>query len=540
MTISARELRWAIIVTVIALAVANAPTVIGFLIAPHGTTFSGISSIAPGDLNVYLSYLEQVRHGHFIFSDLFTGELQAANVVNPFWLGLGLLGSVLHLVPLATYFFARVVLGAALCLLIYTFAAYYYDDVLRRRVAFLLAVFASGIGAWIEPILRVVRHGSETMPMDLWVSEAFTFLSLRHSPHFLAVSMLIITSVWMLIRSVERDSMRYAVYAGISMLALFSFHPFHVVSLAPITVALAVTTWLTVRRQFTRQCVRFVVAWGIAAPTILYQALLIIFDPMAKGRAAENILVTPALGITLASYGFLLVGAIVGSVYLIKSGSLRNRLLVAWLVAHSLSIYAPIFFNRRVTHGLDIVMGVCAAAAAPVFFAWTRRHIHLPEIMRAAVVSVGLVLAFAPSNLWVLGQDLSFYTNEGRALPSLFYLTADERGAFEWLEVHGTDTTVVLCGTIMGNFVPGRSGRRVVVGHNVETIDIINKLVDVKKYFTPGTDDAWRRAYLQKNRVTEVLVSRREQRLGPFNTEHVPYLIPEYTSPTVTLYHVAR
>lgn len=538
MTITPHEMRWVLKVTLVALLLANLPTIVGFFAAPHGTVFSGVSSIAPGDLNVYLSYLEQIRHGHLVFKDLFTAEAQVANVINPFWAMLGLLGSVLRIAPLACYYLGRAVFGVLLCIVLYRFAAYFFDDIVRRRTAFMLAVFASGIGAWAEPFLRLMDRSVEAMPMDLWVSEAFTFLSLKHSPHFLAVSILIVGTVWFMIRSAERSSMRDAVYAGCCMLTLFSFHPFHVLSLAPVTIAMLVTVFVVRRPQFWRQCGRYAVAWAIASPAILYQALLILYDPLAKGRAAENILVTPSIGYTLLGYGFLLVGAIIGSVYLIRTKQLRFQLLVAWALAHGLSIYAPVFFNRRVTHGLNIALAMCAAAAAPLVFASIRR-IRLPDMFRVAIICIIAFLTLGLSNVWVLAQDLSFYLNEGRTLPSLFYLTDDENGAFTWLEKNGNDSTVVLCGTIMGNFVPGRSGRRVVVGHNVETINISEKLKDVKTYFTPDTDDAWRQEYLAENLVTHVLVSSREERLGPFNTEKVAYLVPVYESPTVTIYQVS-
>lgn len=538
MTVTTHEMRWVLKVTLVALLLANLPTMVGFIAAPQGTGYSGVSSVAPGDLNVYLSYLEQVKHGHLVFKDLFTAEPQVANIINPFWAALGLLGSVLKLAPMAAYYLGRVAFGVVLCIVLYRFAAFFYDDVVRRRTAFMLAVFASGIGAWVEPVLRMVQRGTEAMPMDLWVSEAFTFLSLRHSPHFLAVTALIVGTVWFMMRSAERSSMRDAALAGACMLALFSFHPFHVLSLAPVTVAMLAVVFVGQRQRFWRQCGRYAVAWAIASPAILYQALLILYDPLAKGRAAENILLTPAIGYTLASYGFLLIVAVMGSVHLLKTRQLRFQLLVAWAIAHGLSIYAPMFFNRRVTHGLNIALAMCAAAAAPYVFAYLR-NVRLPDRFRVAIISVVAFLAFGLSNVWVLAQDLSFYLNEGRALPSLFFLSEDERGAFTWLEKHGDDSTVVLCGTIMGNFVPGRSGRRVVVGHNVETIDIMNKLKDVRRYFTPDTDDAWRRRYLTDNRVTHVLVSLREQRLGPFTTEQAPYLVPVYHSRTVTVYRVS-
>ncbi len=533
------ETKWVAAVIAVAIVFANLPFAIAALTAPQGTVYTGISSVAPGDLNVYLSYLEQVRQGHLVLRDLFTAEPQVATLINPFWLVLGLVGSLFRLAPLATYVIARLGLGILLLVVLYRFACFFYDDVVRRRAAFLLASFAGGIGAWVEPALRALHQQTtieSSTPMDLWVSEAFTFLSLRHSPHFLAVTILIVLAVGFMIRSVERSSMREASKAGFTLLALFSFHPFHVISFLYITLAFLVVVLLVRRGDFVRQCVRFTVTWLITLPAVLYHVLLILYDQFAKGRSLQNILLTTSLPLTLVSYGFLLVAAVAGATVLLKTGRLRYVLLVAWAIAHGAAIYAPVFFNRRVTHGLNIALAMCAAAAVPVIL--TKLRTMRGGIGKPIPLTVAAFLIFGLSNLWVVGQDLWFLFQGGRVMPSFFYMADGYRGAFAWLERNGDDRTVVLSGTITGNFVPARSGRRVVVGHNVETIDLSNKLADVRRYFSAETDITWRRAYLAANRVTHILVGPREERVAPFQAQREPYLVPVFRRGDVTLYRV--
>lgn len=534
------ELKWVLTVIVIAVVFANLPFALAALTAPHGTAYTGISSVAPGDLNVYLSYLEQVRQGHLVLRDLFTAESQVATLINPFWLVLGLIGSLFRLAPLATYLIARLALGLLLLFTLYRFACFFFEDQVRRRAAFLLAAFAGGIGAWVEPVLRALHSGTTVesgTPMDLWVSEAFTFLSLRHSPHFLAVTILIVLAVWFMMRSVERSSLRDASYAGLTLLALFSFHPFHVISFLYITLAFLIVVLLVRRGDLLRQLWRFTVMWLITLPAVLYHVLLILYDQFAKGRSLQNILLTTSLPLTLVSYGFLLVGAVVGAVTLLKTKRLRYVLLVAWTVAHGAAIYAPVFFNRRVTHGLNIALAMCAAAAVP--FALTKiRAMRWSSAMKLPLAAVVAFLLLGLSNLWVVGQDLWFLFQGGRVMPSFFYMADDYRGAFAWLEKNGDDSTVVLSGTITGNFVPARSGRRVVVGHNVETIDLSQKMPNIRRYFGADTDAGWRRTYLIDNRVTHVLVGPREERVTPFRATQEPYLVPVYQRGNVTLYRV--
>ncbi len=535
------ERRWVLIVTAIALVVANLPAMMGFLTAPAGTVYTGIDATAPGDVNVYLSYLEQVRQGHLLIRDLFTAGPQRA-LLNPFWLALGLFGSVTGLPPLAVYFLSRILIGGVLLLLVYWLISFVFDDVRRRKIAFILSVFASGIGAWAAPFIEAHFQGNvpgRFWPMDLWVSEAFTFLSLHHSPHFLAATILILLSGALLVRSAEQRSLRHAIAAGLAMLALFSFHPFHVVSLAYITVGFLVTLVIVQRREAVGHLARFALAWLIASPAVAYHIWLIRSDPLSSARAGQNILLTTSIGTTVLSYGWLLVAAVGGSVVLLRRGTLRNRLMVAWAAAQALSLYAPIFFNRRLTHGLNVVLAVLAAAGVARAIDRLRQTRLRALTAGPAVAIIGLLL-FGMSTLWVTSQDLSFILGQkGRHLPYYFFLADDYRGALQWLREHGTERTIVLSAPITGNFVPGWSGRSVVVGHNVETVRFDERLDEARRFFTDETD-AERAAYLEKNGITHVIVGPWERKLGPFSGANVPYLRPAYQQGEVSLFEVVR
>ena len=261
MMISHHERRWVLLVTLIALVVANLPSALGFLWPPAGTSYTGIDATAPGDVNVYRSYLEQVAQGHLVLADIFTSEPQRSAIISPFWVILGLFGSILKLSTLVVYFIARVFFGGLLLFLIYRVAANLFEEVRVRKLAFLLATFGAGIGAWIAPVATVFVKGGnleKVWPMDLWVSEAFTFLSLHHSPHFLAGTILIILTVVFLGRSLEHRSTRDAVWAGLSMLGLYSFHPFHVLSLGLTTLGLCVLALITHRSAWQFYSARWI------------------------------------------------------------------------------------------------------------------------------------------------------------------------------------------------------------------------------------------------------------------------------------------
>jgi hypothetical protein len=540
--IDVREYRWVLLVTAVVVAAANLPTALGFLSAPSGTVYTGIDSTAPGDVNVYLSYLEQARQGNLVFRDLFTAESQTGTLFNPFWLALGLLGSLFGLPPLLTYILARLVFGFLLLLVIYWATAFFFTDVRYRRMAWLLASVAGGVGAWVAPFIEAHYGGAppgSAWPMDLWVSEAFTWLSLHHSPHFLAASILIVATVVWLIQAAERGSWRPGLYAGLSMLLLYSFHPFHVVSLAMVTIALFLVTVALHRRRIGRVFIIFGSAWLLAAPALAYQAWSVWRDPIGAGRAAQNILPTTWPWVTVVSYGWLLLAAVIGAVSLWRRGSIRSQLLVAWGAAHLVAIYAPVFFNRRLTHGLNIVLALLAAPVVLNTFDWLKRQQFVKKFHEAITLALFVVL-FGLSPLWVYGQDLSFLLDRGRSWPYYFYLSTDYRDALTWLRAQAPSGSVVLSSDITGNFVPGWSGRAVVVGHNVETLSFARRRQELNQFFDPATSDGWRRQWLAEHGVSHLIVGPWEGRLGTYQPNGAPWLTPVFRRGSVTVYAVAR
>lgn len=538
--LSQAERRWLLIASLVILIAANAPALIGFLRHPVGTVYTGIDSTAPGDVNVYRSYLEQVYQGDLVFRDLFTSEPQAPRIVSPFWVVIGLLGKLTQMSTLAVYFISRILLGALLFWVIYRLAAEMYDDVGTRKVAWLLATVGAGVGAWFAPIIQATFQGpnlEQAWPMDIWVSEAFTFLSLHHSPHFLAATILILMSVALFARTIEARSTRAAVWAGVTMLGLYSFHPFHVLSLGMITLAFLVVAFMKTRQDAFKALWRLGLAWVIASPALVYQIWLILEDPLAAGRAEQNILPTTPILTTIISYGFLLVGAVIGSVWLYrKNRSLRNMLLIAWAVAHAIAIYLPVFFNRRVTQGLNIVLAFLAAMVVIEFARrWERRSNRI--LVRVLMPALGL-LAFGMSTLWISAQDLSFIAGrDGRQPKYFFFLSKDYQQSFEWLRQHGDDTTIVLSAPITGNFIPGLSGRRVVVGHNVETLRFKERSAEVGRFFSDEMTDVERQAYIKQTGTSFVVIGPWENRIGPYTGSSI--LEPVFSRPTVTIYRLA-
>ncbi|MFH1187472.1 MAG: hypothetical protein V1688_01265, partial [bacterium] len=194
-SISKKEWKKIFWFSVAAIFITTMPFIYGYLRTPAGKVQSGIHALTPVDLNVYYSYLEQAKQGRTVFVDLFTSEAQTPLIFNIFWLAVGIVGKILKLNSIITFQLARIFLIPIFIITIYIFISYFFSDKTKRQTALIFILFSSGIGAILSPILEKFvyeTYGYYHWPLDMWVPESSTFLTLFHMPHFIASLTLII------------------------------------------------------------------------------------------------------------------------------------------------------------------------------------------------------------------------------------------------------------------------------------------------------------------------------------------------------------
>jgi hypothetical protein len=169
-SINNQEWRFIIAVIIFVILITTLPYLYGYLKTPADSFYTGLHAIAPADIHVYFSYIEQTRQGHLFFEDLYTSEPQARNMFNIFWLAIGLIAKFFSLSNILVFQLARLLLAPIFIFLLYLLAAYFWADKTWRRVAFIFFVFASGLGAIISVFLEqeIYSRGWYNWPLDLW------------------------------------------------------------------------------------------------------------------------------------------------------------------------------------------------------------------------------------------------------------------------------------------------------------------------------------------------------------------------------------
>jgi len=483
--ISLKEWRWALLWASIVIAVTCLPYLYAWLAAPEGLVFGGLLT-NPLDGNSYLAKMRQGFEGEWRFHLPFTPEPHPGTFVYIHYLALGHLGRALNFSLPLLYHLARVFSSFLLLLAIYWFIAHFVDEnnLTHRRTIFLLVAFSSGLG-WLAAAFNLITA-------DLWVPEAITFYTLLSNPHFpLSMTLMLLIIA---LTATENYWSRAKPWPLFIVLAISSFllaviQPFVAV---PVYAALgAYIILLTIRdRRLPRKLIARTLIGGLATLAPIFYGLIVFSTNSALAAwSSQNLTPSPPLWNLALSYGLVLLLALPGAVMAARCSRNIDLLLLAWIAATIILIYAPLALQRRMITGLHFPLCFLAARGLQwLVKRWPARR----RLLTGSAIGLSAI-----TNLFLLLGALAAV----RSGDSRLFLYREEMPALAWLREHAPTEAVVLAAPETGLFIPVWAGRRVVYGHPFETIQAEEKESQVRSFF--------------------VSPARHEQLLTSFNIEYV-------------------
>ncbi len=504
-----------------------------------GEIISGIHSLAFGDINVYLSYLSQINDGNYLLNTLFTTE-DSWPMFRPFWLLIGLFGKFFSLTPLVTFHIARILCTGILLVVIMYFLKYFFNNKKQVWTALLLLTTTTGVGIWlILSLSRLLPDYATTLfwPIDMWVPEAFIFLSILHSPHYLISWMLILVIYLLLLLVINKNMSRlkaylYSVGVGLLGILLFIGHPFHIL---PVYFVVGIY-WLVLlfvdKEKAQKSLIPLFVFGVISSVGVFYHIYYMAGDWLTVVKAAQNLTPTPHISMVIAGFSIILPLALWQIYKLIKNKKIKNPnnlFLIIWIIVQIILIYLPIPWQRRMLQGLQIPLMILFVGWLYNFFS---SNIKIKKINK--YIGVGLLILFflIPSSIYNVARDAVYYVDGEEH----FYYSADLYKGMIWLKNNTKQDARIFCGPKVGNYIPGVAGRRVYASHGVETayyeaktgliwIFFVNNRQDEKKYF-----------WLKNNGITHIFYSEQERSVGSYNPYNKDYLELVFQNEEVSIF----
>ncbi len=534
--ISANEWWLVAVMSIIAVILTSLPPLHGLYLAyVRGSVWNGRQFMSAGDFNVYLSFIEQVKQGHWLFDNLFTTEKMAATL-NVFWLGVGALAAALRLSPLAAFHLVRILLIPPLAAVAYALIACFFSERRRRILAAALFLFGSGVGIYLAPLFPAVTAGPRyEWPIDLWVAESNAFLSMLYSPHFIASLTLMLLAFLLLLCAFTSGRLRYALYAGLTGLLLFQFHPFHV----PLLYAVPAVwlAWRQYRRSVGwRHWLAYALFVAVSLPAAAYHLYWTSADPASAALVKANLTLTPSVWHLVFGLGAVSVLAVFG--YRRGPGAADAEglwdFLAVWALVQLLLVYVPVPFQRRLVEGIQFPLVVLSVPALLRLYGRFWRRFPSGRLFRYSVSLILASVIFLPSTFSALYRGSRVYTLD--PLPRFFH-SRNQAAALAWLKSAVPADAAIMASLESGNVIPGWSARRVYAGHWVYSVDLSRKAADILWFFGAASD-AERLRFAREKGLDHVFCGPTERALGGCPSAGALF-IPVFRSGNVTIYQVA-
>ncbi len=413
-----------------------------------------------------------------------------------------------------------------------------------------MIAFTSGLG-WLLVALKYITRGDLLLPLNVYVAEGNTFLSMLGYPHFVA-ALLYVFVFDLILRGQKKGQIRYAVGAGLVALFLGWQHTYDLVSVYGVLAAYGAL--LTLR---DRRLPMYIVKSGLIVGVLscwpaIYSVMLTSLDPIWKGVLAQfsnagvftpNPLQLPLLlGIPL----LLAIYTVVRDNPLkLKKVQDNDLFILGWFLVGFVLVYLPVDYQIHLLNGWQIPMAILATGGVFRYIlpfvkkklqsrpALQKRKLNDPEILRRSLAGL-LVLVILPTNLYLWSWrflDLSRHDYP-------YYLYQDEISAMSWLDTHVKPDDVVFSSLTIGQYIPAMTGAHAYLAHWAETLDFFHKSDVVNEFYSTGDSAAQREQILKDGKVSYVFYGPAERQIGDISLSSVPDLVPVFTSGLVSVYRV--
>ncbi|MCU0515067.1 MAG: hypothetical protein MUE40_21130, partial [Anaerolineae bacterium] len=505
------------------------------LATPPGAGYSGALPVPGGfmvDYNSHMAKMWQGARGDFAYRLLFTHEAHPGLPgVQGFYVLAGAVAQAAGLSFPVMYHLLRLLCTVLMMLALWQVAGRCVGPGPARWTALLLATTVMGWG-WLLYFVAPWLPGPPA-PIEFWLIDAYNLSGALYMPHFSAAISLQCAGALLLDAWLRRPRAALLLWLTLALLLQVWLQPYAVLLTLPLFGL--VTLWALREGLPLRRALPLLLPAGAMAAGALAQALLLRSHPVWVAFTDQNITASPAPVYYLAGYAPFLVALLMGAGRPARPASPPDtfwRLLLLWALLVALLVYAPVPAQRRYLLGVQTPLAMLAAAG------WQRGISRLAPRLRP-LLAIPFFALSALAGLLLLAGNIG-----GVLAPAApVYDSADALAGYAWLRQHTPPDALILTtldgeGRGSGGRLVAMTGRRVFVGHWIETADFAAKVGQVARFYQPAAPAAWRHDFLTTTGIAFIWYDESARAFGDWSPATDAALTAVFTTPTVQLYRV--
>jgi hypothetical protein len=439
-------------VTVIFLIGISLPYIVGWLSSNNEVFFTGFIA-NPLDSFSYLAKMRQGYDGSWLFSLPFSSQLFTPVFLFEYYLFLGHVARWLGLSLLFVFHATRIINSCLMLLAVWLFLDQFVEETLEKKTTiWSIVILGSGLG-WIAAFFQQSTS-------DLWVAEAYPFLSAYTNPHFpLAIALML----FLLIQSERRINKFSIILSAVFTIVLSIVQPFCVLLVA---IILGINIGLEIiEKKFDKKKLIQLVVIGISGlPFAAMYFGAITQDPLLRQWNSQNMTLSTAWWDVLIAFSPAIPFVITSLLLRKFKFDPKNRVLWIWSFIGLGFLLIPISLQRRFLIGIYIPLTILAWDGVNLIMK-RFSHIYLKQIR------IGYQIFAFPTNVLLITLGIFGIIQKS----PFYFLRLPEKQAIEWLSSAGTSDSVVFSDSQTSLFIPGLVARRVVYAHPYETPGAIQK-----------------------------------------------------------------
>jgi len=474
-----KELLWVSVISTLILFWGSIPTWAGYQAETQDLRFRG-AYFDSQDYAVHISMMEAGKHGETAYQFRFTTESHNPAYLRLFYIALGHVSRLFNMATDTIFQFARWLLGYFALYHLYKLIRRIFTELFWARTAFLLAATGSGLG-WLQLTLNWIND--PITPIDFWLIDSYVFFSLSLFPHFALVMACscIVLNLWL--TYLETPHWKNIVQIVVISILVQTVNP---IALATVDAGLAGATFATwwKNRKIRRTDIS---ALGVIAisqlPLLAYNFAVLNNDPVWSQFTAQNKTLSPPPNYYLWGLAPFLPFALIAVLDLVRSKSNTSAAALFWVVAGSMLAYAPLLIQRRFMQNITIPLAILATQGLIRLFATRPAKSPIVKRWQKSFVLVFVFSASLSSIQLSLGRTLFLQTH-----PADLYYPASVDTATSWLRENAQYNDFVLAAEKTSQVLAQDAGMRVYLGHEMETLNYMNKQKLVDSFFANNMD----------------------------------------------------
>ena len=506
-----------ILITTVIISFSFLPVIKNSTIAPPNTVYTMVHNYTL-DYYIYLSFIVQGQQGNLLAHELHTSEPHLGSLSHILYLGAGWITGPLNLPPFIVYQLLRLVSAVFLALTIYWFISLFFKKPKDRILAFFLSYASTG--------LPLVAHLTQ---LDGVKRSAFL-------PHWTFENALFLLALGFIFKN-------KIITSGVIIFILNLFSPFHsgIILISYFTFILlsgaanifggAIKIFraqlldpsqracehgkilLQAKKIFANQKIfNLLTLILFFLPSFIYINLAYSSGPLLnirlwEARQFEDI--NFFLNNYLLTIGPTIFIAPLGALIAIKRGGIKNLSIltisiIVYLLLFSLPLTRLLGISNFRFHNFPtfVFLGIFS------FYVISQvKYSKVRNLIFAVIIIISSVSYY---------QSYKQLSAEGANFPYNHYVPRDLYDGFLYLkETSDKKKDVVLTGFVAGNMLPGVSGNRVFIGHQVSTINFQAKQALVEKFFSNQMTLTEAQKFLKDNYITYVFIGPEESGFTP-------------------------